>query len=192
MSARPSFLAEAATGLALSLAAGALATSGAFVTTEPAALSAAIAAAGLAYLLLGLARCGARTGHVVAVALWSVGAALAWLTAPVLPVYAGIHVGLLWLARAAFRHGRPLAALVDLGLCGLGLAAAVWAFARADSVFLASWCFFLVQALHVAIPPARGETSGRPGARSAETDLTERFARAQRAAEAAVERLAGA
>jgi len=73
-------------------------------------------------------------------------------------------------------------ALADLGVTLLGAAFAVWAAQRADSAFLAFWCFFLVQAFHVSIPASltRGGTTEAPD---------DAFARAHRAAEAAVRRL---
>jgi hypothetical protein len=49
---------------------------------------------------------------------------------------------------------------------------------------MALWCFFLVQAFHVLLPAALG----RVGA-AARDETTDAFARAQRAAEAAVRRL---
>jgi hypothetical protein len=51
-----------------------------------------------------------------------------------------------------------LPALMDLGLSTLSVSATVWAITRSGSMFLATWCFFLVQALFVAIPPSvKGE-----------------------------------
>ena len=43
---------------------------------------------------------------------------------------------------------------MDLGLGAFSISASVWAISRSGSVFLATWCFFLVQALFVTIPPA--------------------------------------
>src|SRR4026207_506730 len=75
-----------------------------------------------------------------------------------------------------------LPALAGLGLTLLGAAFAVWAAQRADSAWLAFWCFFLVQAFHVSIPASltRGNSHDAPD---------DAFARAHRAAEAAMRRL---
>ncbi len=66
----------------------------------------------------------------------------------------------------------------------LGAAFAVWAAQRSGSAWLALWCFFLVQAFHVLIPATLTQT--RQAAPDAADDA---FARAHRAAEAAVRRL---
>ncbi len=59
-----------------------------------------------------------------------------------------------WLVRSLYFYSGVLPALMDLGLSALSITAAVWAISQSGSVFLATWCFFLVQALFVAIPPA--------------------------------------
>jgi hypothetical protein len=74
--------------------------------------------------------------------------------APPLPLYLLIHVGAMWLVRSLYFYSGVLPALMDLGLSALSITAAVWAITQSGSVFLATWCFFLVQALFVAIPPA--------------------------------------
>ena len=50
---------------------------------------------------------------------------------------------------------------MDLGLSALSISAAVWAITHSGSVFLATWCFFLVQALFVTIPPALKRRAAR-------------------------------
>jgi hypothetical protein len=75
---------------------------------------------------------------------------------------------------------------MDLGLGALSVSAAVWAITRSGSVFLATWCFFLVQALFVAIPPAV-QRKARP-----EQNMladSENFERARRQADAALAQL---
>ena len=108
----------------------------------------------LAYLLYLLNRSTERTGRVVTLSLWSALAVITWWTAPPLPLYLLIHVGAVWLVRSLYFYSGMLPALLDLGLSSLSVSAAVWAATRSGSVFLATWCFFLVQALFVAIPPA--------------------------------------
>jgi hypothetical protein len=81
--------------------------------------------------------------------------------------------------------------MLDAGLSGLALAAAVWAAISTGSLFLALWCFFLVQALFVAIPNRMSapRNHGRRAQKSASA-VDDDFERAYRNAEAAVRRLA--
>ncbi len=113
-----------------------------------------IPALGLAYLLYLFSRSNDRVGRVTTLSLWSVLAAVSWWVAPPLPLYLLIHVGAVWLVRSLYFYSGVLPALMDLGLSTLSVSATVWAITRSGSVFLATWCFFLVQALFVAIPPA--------------------------------------
>jgi hypothetical protein len=79
-----------------------------------------------------------------------------------------------------------VAALIDLGLSGLSLAAAIWAAHQSGSVFLTVWCFFLVQALFVHIPTHIGRR-GEPDHEDLEG--AHRFERAHHAAESALRKL---
>ncbi len=113
-----------------------------------------IPALGLAYLLNLFSRSGNRVGRVTTLALWGTLAAVTWWVAPPLSLYLLIHVAAVWLVRSLYFYSGVLPALMDLGLSTLSISATVWAITRSGSVFLATWCFFLVQALFVAIPPA--------------------------------------
>jgi hypothetical protein len=75
---------------------------------------------------------------------------------------------------------------MDLGLNALSISASVWAITRSGSVFLATWCFFLVQALFVGIPPAVNKKAN-PKRNTAPDN--ERFERAKRQADAALRTL---
>lgn len=108
----------------------------------------------LAYLAYLLSRSGERVGRVTTMTLWGALAAVTWWLAPPLPLYLLTHVTAIWLVRSLYFYSGMLPALMDLGLSALGVSATVWAITRSGSVFLAVWCFFLVQALFVAIPPA--------------------------------------
>jgi hypothetical protein len=112
-----------------------------------------IPALGLAYLVYLFSRNDERLGRIIALALWGAMAATAWWIAPPLPVYLLLHVGSIWLVRSLYFYSGILPALMDLGVSTLSLSATIWAITRSGSVFLATWCFFLVQALFVAIPP---------------------------------------
>lgn len=141
---------------------------------------------GLAYLLYLFGRNEERTGRVTTLSLWAVLAALTWWLAPPLPLYLLVHVGAIWLVRSLYFYSGVLPALLDFGVSALSVTAAVWAISRTGSVFLATWFFFLVQALFVSIPPAiRGR---RIEQRMATTD-NEEFDRAKRDADKALRQL---
>ena len=118
-----------------------------------------ISAAALGYLVYLFSRCDERLGRVLTLTLWSAMALVAWWIAPPLPIYFLLHVGSIWLVRSLYFYHGILPALMDLGISALSLSATVWAVTRSGSVFLATWCFFLVQALFVAIPPKVKERS---------------------------------
>ena len=123
----------------------------------------AIPALGLAYLLYLFSRSKERVGRVTTISLWSALAAITWWVAPPLPLYLAIHVGAIWLVRSLYFYAGILPALMDLGLSTLSVSATVWAITRSGSVFLATWCFFLVQALFVIIPPTvKGKKNAAP------------------------------
>jgi hypothetical protein len=146
------------------------------------ALRAVIALLGLAYVLHAIGRSGERVGRITTLACWLAVASAAWLVGLPLAAYVLVHLGAVWLVRSLYYYSGLLPALADLGLTLLGAAFAVWAAQRADSAWLAFWCFFLVQAFHVSIPaslPSRAALDAPDDA----------FARAHRAAEAAVRRL---
>jgi hypothetical protein len=113
-----------------------------------------IPALGLAYLLYLFSRSPERVGRVTTISLWSALAVVTWWLAPPLPLYLLIHVGAVWLVRSLYFYAGLVPALMDLGISALSVSATVWAITRSGSVFLATWCFFLVQALFVTIPPS--------------------------------------
>jgi len=108
----------------------------------------------LAYLLYLFSRSDERLGRITTISLWSALAVITWWMSPPLPMYLLIHVAAVWLVRSLYFYSGILPALMDLGLNSLSISASVWAITRSGSVFLATWCFFLVQALFVAIPPS--------------------------------------
>lgn len=141
---------------------------------------------GLAYLLYLLTRSAERLGRVTTLTVWTTMAAVTWWATPPLPLYLMIHVGAIWLVRSLYYYSGVLPALMDLGLSVLSVSAAVWALSHSGSVFLATWCFFLVQALFVAIPQTvHGQAKQRPKT-SADS---EKFERAKRQADAALHHL---
>ena len=145
-----------------------------------------IAAMGLAYILYLLSRSREKVGRVTTLTLWSALAAATWWVAPPLPLYLLIHVGAMWLVRSLYFYSGVLPAVMDLGLNALSIAAAVWALGHSGSIFLATWCFFLVQALFVAIPTSVKRGTG--SVKDATVD-NEPFERARRQADRALHQL---
>jgi len=141
---------------------------------------------GLAYLLFLFSRSEERVGRVTTISLWSALAAVSWWIAPPLPLYLLIHVAAVWLVRSLYFYSGVLPALMDLGLGALSISASVWAITRSGSVFLATWCFFLVQALFVTIPPAVKHKTDSQRSKSPDND---NFERARRQADAALRTL---
>jgi len=141
---------------------------------------------GLAYLLYLLNRSAERLGRVTTLTFWTTMTALAWWAAPPFPLYLLIHVGAVWLIRSLYFYSGVVPALMDLGLNALSISAAVWAISRSGSIFLATWCFFLVQALFVAIPPS---VQRKAQAQQNTPADRENFERAKRQADAALHHL---
>lgn len=182
---RPSFLHGVGLGLLFALCGAAVFAALAPFFAAGAILRLIVAVLAFAYVVYLLGSSRQRVGRFATVVVWFVAAGLLWYLAPPLPLYLIAHVGLIWLARTLYFHESSVPALMDAGLSGLALAAAVWAAVSAGSVFLALWCFFLVQALFVAIP-ARIR---RPGPGAGTDSAADRFERSHRMAEAALRKL---
>ena len=184
---RPSLVAELGVALALSSVAAALGLTLMLIFPAGTALRILIALCALAYLLYRLGMAGEKTGRITAIVLWGVAtAAVSWLGLP-LGAYLATQAAMLWLVRSLYGYSSLVAAGEDLALTALGLAFAVWAVVRTDSLFLATWCFFLIEALHVFIPASGYRQSGVDAPAAATDDA---FANAHRAAQAALTRLA--
>ena len=139
----------------------------------------------LAYLLYLFSRNGERLGRVTALTFWAILAVVTWWLAPPLPLYLLVHVGAIWLIRSLYFYSGVVPALFDLGISALSITATVWAISRSGSVFLATWCFFLVQALFVSIPK-----SLRDRRTTRETTVNPVFERARRQGNDALRQLA--
>ena len=183
---QPTFLEGVGVALAISLTGGALFTAMDTVFPGVPVLRLLIAGIGLAYVVYLLSRSPERVGRLTAAASWLLVAGLLWFTQPPLLLYLCVHLGMVWLIRSLYFYSSALSAVADLGLNGLGLAAALWALTRTGSVFLAIWCFFLVQALFVVIPKS---VKRKPGATRGGHKSEDRFQHAYRAAETAVRKL---
>ena len=96
-----------------------------------------------------------------------------------------ISVGLIWITRSLLYYSSLIPAIVDLALCIVSFASAIWGFIISDSIAAAIWCFFLTQALSALIPK---RFNHHP---SAETKSgQDRFNQAYQSAETAIRHLA--
>lgn len=145
-----------------------------------------VPALALSYLLYLLSRSEERVGRATILFVWSALAGITWWLAPPLPMYLLIHVGAIWLVRSLYFYSGVMPALLDLGLCALSIAAAVWATVQSGSVFLATWFFFLVQALFAVIPPSVKKKHGTT--QNAASDR-KKFEHAKRTADQALRQL---
>lgn len=139
---------------------------------------------GFAYVGYLLSRSPHALGRVTTMTTWFVIAGTTWWLAPPVMLYLMIHVGLIWLVRVLYFYSGMIPAFMDLGLSALSVSALIWSVTRSGSVLLATWCFFLVQALFVAIP----KTIAREAAVDS-THSNDRFDRAHRQADAALRQL---
>jgi hypothetical protein len=145
------------------------------------AIRAVAAMLALGYGFYLYARTNRRTGRALFIVLWL--AASAFLVANGAPLYAvcGTYLGGVWLLRSALFHSRAIAVLVDLVLVVVGALATVWAWRQTGSVVAALWCLLLAQSLFVLLPGSVTQASG--------DEESQAFARAERAAAAALRRL---
>ena len=117
-----------------------------------------VALLSLGYIVYLLRRSRARVGRVSVIAGWCLAALALAVWHPPLLLY----------------------------LNGAALAAALWASTHTASLFVSTWCFFLLQALFVAIPR---DLHDRRAARRAPPDPRDRFQQAHRVAQAALRKL---
>ena len=140
----------------------------------------------LAYIVYFLSRNPEKVGRVTALALWMAAATGAWIMETPLSLYIALHVGAVWLIRSIYAYSSIFSALMDLGLNVTAVASMYWAAMHSGSIFLAIWCFFLVQALFVTIPPSVARQASRE---AGEDQDIEQFERARRRADAALRQL---
>lgn len=141
---------------------------------------------GFAYLLYLLSRSREKVGRITAIFMYIAMTLAGWLFMPSLPWVLVAHIALIWLIRSLYFYSSLLSALLDLVLTGVSLVGAIAAYLHTDSVFLALWSLFLIQALFSWIP---ADWKGRK-AKTSSAVLTDRFEVAHRAAENALRKLA--
>lgn len=190
MRRRASFFGEIGFGLIISLVTAALGLTLALLLPADLVARAVVTALGLAFVLRALARSGESTGRITVAVVWALATVAAWIFDPGLAGFVALHAGMIWLVRSLYTYSRITEAALDLGLTALAVSFAVWALVRTDSVFLAVWCFALIQAMHIALPAITDRLLQR-GERETEHDDPNRgFADALNAADEALQRLA--
>lgn len=150
------------------------------------ALHLVIASASFSYIIYLLRSSGVRLGRTTTLLGWlTITVITAWM-APSLMLYLLVHVAMIWLVRSLYFYSSLLPAMADLGLNVVAVAAVVWATAQSGSLLLALWCFFLLQALFVAIP----RNGNKPTSDAAGVEVEgDRFEQAHRTAQAALRKL---
>ena len=138
----------------------------------------------LAYILYLFSRTDEKTGRVTTLVTWTAVTLATWWFAVPLPFYVLIHAGAIWLVRSLYFYSGVVPSLLDMGLTGLSVITSIWALSRTGSVFLGTWCFFLVQALFAAIPQSIARKASNP-----EHAKDDGFERARRQADAALKTL---
>ena len=146
---------------------------GAFIA-QSTLFSLILAAVSLVYLLYLLKHGNARVGRVLIVTAWALISLAGWLFELPLVEQVLLQSALIWLVRSLYFHASVFAALLDLGLVSMGLAASAWAILNTGSLATAIWSFLLVQALFGWIPaftnkPGAAVFDDRPGQSSFQT-----------------------
>jgi hypothetical protein len=158
-----------------------------FLLSEDGVIRCLISTLTLAYLLYLLSKSKERTGRITVLFTWCLLCATLWFFGLPISLFFIVHALAIWLVRALYFHTGLFSTLADLGLNAFSIAAAIWACHHSGSVFLSIWCFFLAQALFVAIPAVadKSSKSGQTGNAVNETE----FKRAYQAAETAARKL---
>lgn len=116
----------------------------------------------LGYIGYLMTRSHKRLGRITAFGSWVLATVTGLLLLPSLLLFVLLHCGFIWIIRSLYIHNGVPAAVADLALTALSLTAAVWATLQSGSLFLTIWCFFLMQALFVAIPKSWSAKQVRP------------------------------
>lgn len=185
-----SFFKEVGVGLLLSVLAAAAATAALMFFPSGTVIRAVIAGVAFAYLCVSLGHASEKTGRFVVLIVWLVAAGAAWLSGIGIAGYVAVHVTLLWLVRSLYFYSTVIEAALDLGLMLTAIGFATWAAFRTDSLLLACWSFFLLQALHVCIPYLAARLMKPETRDHGDNDPNRRFADASKAADEALRRIA--
>ncbi|MGB0133871.1 hypothetical protein [Dokdonella sp.] len=182
---RPGFWREVGVALALSVAGGLAWSALSWFLSPASAMRWVIATLGVVYAVLQLRALDTRAGRMLVIGSWLALNIALFAFNPPLSSWVLAQAAAIWMLRCWACHGSFFTAIAD-GVLGLFAATAgVVVIQSTHSIFLALWSFFLIQALVVFIPD-----SLRIAPRNVTPDNEDRFARAQRSAEAALHRLA--
>ena len=183
MTKRPKLIEGIAVALVLSLICLPLGMFISLLTTGFQTAKLVIALLTLAYICYLLKRSDSRVGRVTLGALSAFGLLSAALFHFSLLDMVFISVGIIWAVRSLCYYSSLLMAVVDACLCILGVGFALWVYMATTSVALATWAFFLAQAVFVFIPR---RMTKRPDLRSTTGSRIDRFDQAAKSAEAAL------
>ena len=120
-----------------------------------------VAGVSLTYIGYLLSQSRVRTGRVTTVTASVLLSILLSATTPSLSLLVLGHIAAIWLVRSLYYYAGVFPALLDLGLTALSCAAFIWAVSRTGSIGIATWCFFLGQALFTWIPASIGRHAGQ-------------------------------
>lgn len=157
-----------------------------FLLSEDFAVRLLITGLSFLYMLYLLGRSHESIGRPTVVLLWSAMSIILWLLWPPLSLYLIFQLLSIWLIRSIYFYSSLLSVVADLGLTAVSVAIAFWAASHTGSLFLTLWCFFLTQALFVAVP---ARINSRPGNNKQNMETEADFQRSYRVAEAAVSKL---
>ena len=137
----------------------------------------------IAYLMI---RSHERLGRLTVFSVWFVITLLGMVLSPSLVIFVLLQLGMIWIIRSLYYYNSVLAALADLGLVGFSVIVSLWAWWNTQSLLMAMWCFFLVQALFVLIPKQLSKPASKDSHLQKASD---RFEHAYLAAEQAARKL---
>ncbi len=187
---RPNFFEGVVVGIIASIAASALFTTLIWFFSSANVLAFIVTVISFAYILYLISRSPEKTGRIVVLTAWSIIATLLLLLPLPLTLLIFVHAILLWLIRSLYFYSSLLSSLIDLGLTGLSLAVALWAGIHTNSLFLSTWCFFLMQALFVVIPTRMTkQTTTQTINQTITPEREDAFESAHRSAEVALRKL---
>lgn len=145
-----------------------------------------VAGLSFTYILYLLLRSHERFGRVTITVVWFIVTLSTAIFTPSLMLYLSVQLIMIWLIRSLYYYNSVLTSLIDLGLVGLSMMTAIWAWTVSQSIFLTFWCFFLMQALFIYIPKKISMNKSEKNKKSIQDD---KFEYAYRSAELAVRKL---
>lgn len=137
----------------------------------------------VAYLLV---RSNERIGRLTVAIGWLIACGLLIIVYPSATTHLVVLAGLIWIVRSLFCYASVVCAFADLALTAAAIVAALWAASETHSVAIATWCFFLVQAIFIRIPRSLDQSIDD---RNDGSDTQDHFAQSLSVAETAAKKL---